>query len=139
MGIFTGIKTLFTSTSKGLDIAETGVNSIIAGIDKMKFTQEEKFDAWKDVAKVHLDILKETASESTERSITRRILAIILIGDYVLLMTYAAIIYKWFPSWATYIVELANNTNLGKLAFWFGIFYVGYYGVSNIIDHTKKK
>lgn len=138
MGLFTGIKTFITGTTKGMDIASKATDSLISGIDKMVFTQEEKFDAWKDVAATHLAILKETASESTTRSITRRMLALILVGDYVFLMTWACLVYKWYPNWAIYVVETANNTNLGKLAFWFGIFYVGYYGVSNVIDHVKK-
>ena len=139
MGIFTGIKTLITGSNRGLNIAEKSANGIIAGIDKMVFTKEEKFDAWKDVAKVHLEIVKQAAQESSSKSMTRRLLALVLIGDYCFLTTFAAIVWKFDTAWALKIVEIANNTNLGKLALWFGIFYVVYYGVSTVIDHVKDK
>jgi len=138
MGVFTILKTLVTGSKQGMDIVEKSTNGIIAGIDKLAFTQEEKFDAWKDVAKTHLEIIKATADESTTKSMTRRILAIMLVGSYTFMTLFACLIWKWFADWAVFILTTINTTNFGKLAFWFGIFYVGYYGVSTIIDHTKK-
>lgn len=139
MGLFTGIKTLITGSKQGMDIAEKATDGLIAGIDKMKFTAEERYDAFKEVAKHHLEVMKVTANESTTRSMTRRFLALILIGDYAGLMTIACLLYGLNPTWANYIVQTANNTNLGKLALWFGIFYSCYYGVNTIIDHVKQK
>jgi len=129
---------LVSGNGQGMDIANKTVDGIINGIDKMSFTQEEKFEAWKDIAQVHLAVMKEAAAESTTKSMTRRFLALILIGNYVFLSDIAAFGWLYKPSWSMYVLEICNNTILGKLTLWFGIFYVGYYGVSNIIDHVKK-
>lgn len=134
-----GGKALISGSGQGLDIANKAVDGIINGLDKLKFTEEEKFDAWKAVAQTHLAVVKEAASESTTKSMTRRFLALILIGNYVFLSNVAAFGWLYKPAWSMYVLEICNDTILGKLTLWFGIFYVGYYGVSNIIDHAKKK
>jgi len=132
-----GFFSFLTSSSKALDIADKLVDGTVSGIDKLFFTDEEKAEMSQKGLELWIEIQKVTANESSIRSITRRILAIFIVGDFLLLLTASAAIYKFDPSWAQQIYNCANA--LTTLVLTIAAFYFGYYAAQGIIGQIKNK
>lgn len=138
MGFFSGIKAIFTgvkTADKAMDIATKGTDGIIAGIDKLFYTDEEKAEAGMKVTELAISMVKATHSESTIRSVTRRWLAWLVMGVFCFLITLGALIWKIDEGWAIHILKCAGL--LSNLALAVGIFYFGYYGVKAIVGKSK--
>lgn len=73
MGIFKG----------KIDLQKTA-DGIFSGIDKAVLSKEEIVDYTVKAAEANLEFVKATQTESTPRSISRRIIAILVIGQYIL-------------------------------------------------------
>ena len=66
--------------------ADQLVDGAIKGIDALFFTKEEKAQQSIKVADAQVEYLKTTLNENTARSLTRRYLAIAIIGVFLLLL-----------------------------------------------------
>jgi len=130
MGFFTSLKAIF-SAPKGLDMVDKGLDSLYAGVDKVFFTAEEKSEAALKITEAAIEMVKSTQGESTVRSVTRRIMAILIMGPFVLLICSSAVVWRFDPAWAKVILEAAGM--LSNLALAVGIFYFGYYGIKQIV------
>lgn len=78
MSIFTGIKALFSAPKtidKAVDVGDKITTGIIAGLDKIWHTEEEKSDAQQKANETLLGFWKTVANENTEQSKARRELA----------------------------------------------------------------
>jgi hypothetical protein len=73
MGIFKG----------KINLQET-IDSVFKGVDQRKLTNEEIVEYSIKAADLNLEFVKATNAESTPRSISRRIIAILVIGQYCL-------------------------------------------------------
>jgi hypothetical protein len=144
MGFF--LFDLFKSSSKAadatVDIAQKMTGGLVSGIDKMFYTQEEKAIASKaafdSYLPVYLELQKTLASESSLSSITRRILAFMIMGPFVGMITAAGFIYKYDPEWAKFIMT-GPVESLAFLAGGVGLTYFMYYGVTKIFSSSKKE
>lgn len=132
-----GFLSLFGKSEKAADIAEKATSGLISGIDKMFFTNEEKAEAAQKVMDVHLKMIEATASENTVRSKTRRYLALMIMGTFLFLLVFGALIYKFDPEWARHVLECAKS--LSAMAFAIGVFYFGYYGIKSLLTGKGKK
>jgi hypothetical protein len=132
-----GFLGLFGKPDKALDIAEKATSGIAAGIDKMFFTNEEKAEAAQKVMDTHLKMIEATASENTVRSKTRRYLALMIIGTFLYLLVFGAMIFRFDPGWAKHSLGCAKS--LSPMAFAIGVFYFGYYGIKSLLAGKKKK
>lgn len=142
--LLTGAKAIDTVA----DNATTIVKSTCAGLDKIWYTDEEKADTALKFAGIDVEVKKQAsmlflehqkivASESTTRSITRRILAVMVMTTELGLLLGAAVAWKFDPIWAKFLLELAGTLSYGFMAII--IFYFGYYSVTNIIGAVGGK
>ena len=127
----------FKTSSKAVDMADKVVDGAIAGIDKLFFTDEEKADMSQKAFELWIELQRAIAGESSIRSITRRILAILIMGSFLLMLLAAAFIWIFNPLWSKFILEVAGN--LSNLVLAIGIFYFGYYAVGGVVRSFKAK
>ncbi|MBW2645076.1 MAG: hypothetical protein JRE23_02655 [Deltaproteobacteria bacterium] len=129
MGFLTGI----LGTPKVVDTVADTVKSGMGMLDNAFYTDQEKAKDAGKVMETWLAIQKATANENSVRSITRRILAWIIMGTFVLLVVAACIVWKFDPGWAAYIKDTIVDTKLAYLALIVGFFYFGSYGLGTLI------
>jgi len=122
-GWLTGVQT----AEKAMDVAKEATTGLIAGVDALFFTDEEKSKASFEVTKAAIQMVTVTQGETTVRSITRRVLAWLIMGTFLFLLLFGAMIYKIDANWSAYCLNSAKA--LIFLATPVGIFYFGYYGV----------
>jgi hypothetical protein len=96
-------------------------------VDALFFTDEEKSRASLEITMAAIEMVKVTQGETNVRSVTRRVLAWLIMGSFLFLLLFGAMIYKVDPAWSAYCLESAKA--LIFLATPVGIFYFGYYGV----------
>ena len=133
MGWLSFLKT----TPKVVDIAGDIVTGSIAGIDKLFFTNEEKAEAGKEVMELWLETQKILRDESTVRSMTRRFLACMIMGEFLLFLLMAVLCWPLMPQWSKFILEVAKS--LATLTLAVGVFYFGSYAISAHVMGKKKK
>jgi len=138
MGLFTGVKAIFTGakTADGaIEIAKKGTDGLIKGLDKLFYTAEEKSEASLKVTQAAIEMVKTNHGEHTIKSVTRRWLAWLIMGNFCFLVTLGALIYKIDSEWAKHILECAGL--LSGMALAVSICYFGYYGLNAVIGKAK--
>lgn len=132
---------LFTGGGKVAETAvetiQTAVHGVIDGVDKLIWTDEERAQASQKITDTWLKAVAATASESSTRSITRRLLAVMVMGSFLLLLLSGAFLFKVDPNWSEYLLRCAGQ--LSSLVMSISIFYFGYYAVNSVISTVKSK
>jgi hypothetical protein len=126
--MFGWIKTIF-STGKGVEAGIELAKDLSRGVDALFFTNEEKEKYRQEVAKLWLDAMEKTANENTARSITRRILAVLVLTQYNVFLYLMAVIYPFNADWAAFIYKLVEQSwivVLTVIAFYFGPYFISY-------------
>lgn len=117
----------FTSGSKA---AAQVLDGAIKGIDAIVYTEEEKAAVRTKLADQWLDLQKTLGEETTTRSVTRRILAVLIVVPFVGLVLAAAVAYPFYPEYSKFLLELAQSQfgllALGVAGFYFGPYMFGY-------------
>ena len=131
-----GLLSFLSGSKKAMDTAGNIVDGAISGIDKLWFTPEEKSDASKKVLEIVLERVKLAVGESSVRSMTRRIIAIMFSGTFLTLLLASAIIYKFDSAWALHLYKTACTLTNAVIAII--IFYFGSYGIGYLMDRKKK-
>ena len=116
------ITSLFSSP-KIMDTAANVVEMGMKGIDALVFTEEEKAKMSKETFELWLEMQRVIKDESTVRSFTRRILSIMILGVYLTLAIFGAVIYKFDPGWGQIVFDVVKH--LSTLAWGVGAFYFG--------------
>lgn len=133
--------TFLTSGSKAADkipdMADKVVGGVVSGLDKMFFTDEEKSEASAAAMAAIIDFIKSTASESSARSVTRRILAVMILSAFLILLLTAAGVYPFNAEWSKFLIECAGS--LSGLVLAVGVFYFGPYQIGQAIKGFKNK
>ena len=111
-------------------------DTISSGVDKLFFTNEEKVEAAQKAWDEWLNWYKLNVDETSARSITRRILAIMFASVYLGLLLAAAVMYTCNPDYAAFLFQLSEK--LFALVSGIMLFYFGYYGVKSIVETNKK-
>jgi len=132
-----GILSSIFGTPKVIDTVAETVKSGVGMLDNAFYTEQEKAANNAKMMDLWLEIQKTTASENSIRSITRRYLAWVVMGTYVLIVLMACIVWKLDPAWAEYILSLLTKTNLSYLALIVGFFYFGSYAIGQYIGGKK--
>ena len=130
------IKALMGTPKIVSTVADT-VKSGVSMLDNAFFTDQEKSAASIKFTELWLAIQKATANENSIKSVTRRILAWGIMGTFLFLILSACAIYKFDPAWAIFIKDSIKDTQLGWLVVAVGVFYFGYYAVSNMRKNEK--
>ena len=115
------------STDKALGIVEKAG----AGIGKFFFTDQEKSEANAKLVELWVEVTKVTANENTARSITRRILAIMFCGAYLLLLLAVALCIFIHPAAIPDLLSLAKM--LTAIVLTIVVFYFGPYAIGNYL------
>ena len=115
-------------------IASEIVTGGVRALDALVFTEEEKAKMSQKTFETWLEVQKAIAGESTVRSVTRRILACMIMGTFLGFMVAGGGLFYWFPEWSAYMLSLAKQ--LSTLAIAVGVFYFGTYGIG---QYLKKK
>ena len=131
--IFSGPKVI---EDRSKDISSV-IGHVASGLDKAWFTDQEKAKVSLDTIQLHLKLVETTMNESSIRSITRRILAWLIMGGFLFLVVFAAIVYKFSPEWAAFVFKCAGQTY--ELVLMVGFFYFGYFAVSSVVSKVKEK
>lgn len=122
-------------TNKRMDKLFDGA---IKGIDALFFTKEEKAQQSIKVADAQMEYLKTTLSENSARSLTRRYLALAIMGVFLFLILATGAAYPVNKEYAMFLFELveALNTLVMMVAgFFFGAYMIG----SHLFGRTSKK
>jgi len=94
-------------------------------IDGLKLTDQEKQEFNGKMVQHYSDFMASTVSENTERSRTRRDIAlwIIKLEAFFLIASLAA--FKFDPLWAKYAYQIATDSPWGYLTLGVGAFFFG--------------
>ena len=102
------------------------------------FTDEEKAQASLKVMESVIKFQEAQKDENSVRARVRRALALMIIGNYLLLINIGAACGMYGDNVkAKYIFNLANET-LGTPVVSVIIFYFGYFGATQILNRVKK-
>lgn len=102
-------------------------------IDEQRFTDQEKAVLSYKTAEAYSEFVKDSLAESTERSVTRRELAILVIKFYLLVLFMSIMTYPFNKFWAEYIFSIATKTELAWLVLGIGGFFWG----THLLRSTK--
>ena len=117
MGLLSFITGESTAANKVID----GVSS---GIDMAFFTAEEKAKYAADAGRLHLEILKVTATESTASSISRRMICLPIVYSWIFFMFLYAVVDMSGLEIST-VALVANIAALTGVSLAAVAFYVG--------------
>ncbi len=111
--------------------AATGVGN---WIDEQKFTDQEKAEYRAKMVVHYAEYMKSTVNENSERSRTRRDIALWVIKTEVFLLLASVVLFKIDPELAKYIYQVATDSPLGYLTLGVGAFFFG----SHLVRAAKK-
>lgn len=111
----------FTS---GTEAAGKVLDAGIRGLDAIVFTEEERAELNKKLGDQWLELQKVLGEETTVRSVTRRVLALLVMVPFVLLILACAVVYPFSTEYAKFLLDLAQSQfgwlALGVVGFYFG-------------------
>jgi len=125
------------NTAKIVDSATKIVNGAVSGIDKAFFTDEERADYAKGIMEQAVEFVKLTLNENTARSITRRIIAVLFVAEYLIIRLTAAGLIIAGNEKGEKLRAMAAEENQIIMAV--VIFYFGYYGTMKIMEWRKSR
>jgi len=132
-----GLLSFLTGSKKAMDTAGNVVDGAIKGIDALWFTPEEKSRASEKVLEIVLERARIAASESSVRSMTRRLVALTFCIPFVVMSLFAVAIYKIDSKWAVFSLSVAASWKYIMIAI--VIWFFGSYGVGYLMDKKKKQ
>ena len=119
------IKGIFGAGDKGSDNVMKIASGVGGWIDGQQYTEQEKAEFNAKMIGVYSDYMASTASENTERSITRRVIALWVIRTEVFLLIASIALFKLDPAWSEYIYKVATNDPMNFLVLGVGAFFFG--------------
>jgi len=127
MGILSAIGAfiLGTPNDKSIDLVGDTVRGVGTWIDERNFTEEEKSKVNMELAVKYANFLDTTMQENTERSKTRRSLAIWIIRLEAMFLIMSALTYKIDATWSEYWYKIAVDSAWGLLTLGVGSFFFG--------------
>jgi hypothetical protein len=133
-GIISGVKAVFGANQDGASNVMRVATGVGNWIDEQQFTPEEKAKYSAETAQQFQAFMDSTIKENTQRSITRRSLAIWVIRTWIMLL-FASIIAQLFgmTGAAEYIWKVATYSTFDYLVLGVGGFFFG----AHIIRQTK--
>lgn len=132
MGIFASI---------GKKNVDKVIGGAISGIDKLFFTKEEKAEFNKNMADSVATFVQSTVGENSIRSITRRFLALSIMGVYLALVLGTAGVYLVDQDYSTFLFSIVKDQSALAImvaAFYFGGYYAGKF-IGSVSNKKKNK
>jgi len=94
-------------------------------IDGLKLTDQEKQEFNGQMVQHYSDFMALTVSENTERSRTRRDIALWIIKLEAFFLVFSLVLFKFDPAWAKYAYQVATDSPWGYLTLGVGAFFFG--------------
>ncbi len=119
------------------------VKKVIGMVDERKFTEEEASKFNREAAINAAQFVKDSLDESTERSITRRRIAVDFIRFFCILVLVLIGAWKFDPIWGEFILKVMIDLKLAWafmaiIAFFFGAHLLRQYKPSENTRKDKK-
>ncbi len=131
MGILSWLKT----SEKAVDTAADLVKDGAAALDMMFYTDEEKSISAQKMIDTWIEMQNAMHQENSAKSITRRYLALMILGSFLAQAFIAIGLFRYDPEWSKFVLSI-----MGLQSFMVGsvtIFYFGYYGIKQILGKKK--
>jgi hypothetical protein len=116
------IKHFFTGGSKAV---ETLADGLVKGADALILTEEERLNYNKQAGELWLEVQRVTANENTERSRSRRYLAIMIMGSGLLTFWAVLIAGYWQQDFKEYALDIVDHFYIGEMMFGVSVFFFG--------------
>ena len=114
--------------SSGPEAATKVLDAGIKGIDALVFTDEEKAELQKRMGDQWIEIQKVMLGETSIQAVTRRVLAVLVVGSFTFLVIGAALAYPFAQTYAAFLLDLAQSQfgwmSMGVMAFYFGPYMI---------------
>jgi len=117
----------FLGTTKVADAAADTIKTGASMLDNAFFTDQERAAAMQKFTETWLSIQDKIASENSLSSITRRILAYMIMGTFLALVVFACLIWRLDQAWSAYVLKVLAETQIGVLAVAVGTTYFVFY------------
>lgn len=99
------VKGLFGAPEIVSAVADT-VKGGMTMLDKAFYTDQEKAENAIKYTDVWLKLQMIMANDNSIAATIRRVIAVFVIGDFIFLLTFAAMAHHWYPEWATFILKI---------------------------------
>jgi hypothetical protein len=120
-------------SSKGADNVMKVASGVGGWIDGQQFTEQERAAYNSTLIEAAGKFMEHTIGENTERSITRRQLALLVIRFELILLSLVVILYKFDPEYAEFIYKIATTDPMNYLVLGIGAFFF----MSHIVRASK--
>ena len=126
MGWLKSIGSFLTGTSgDGANNVMKVASGIGGWIDNNKFTDQEKAEFNAAIIPHFQKFMDSTVSENTQRSKSRREIALLVIRWELIMLTISAVLFKIDPVWAQYVFDIATLEVIVYLVLGIGAFFFG--------------
>ena len=136
--IWSGVKAVFGAGQSGSDNVMKVASGIGGWIDGQQFTEQERAEFNANTVKSYSEFMASTVAENTERSITRRNIAIWVIRTEIALLVTSAIIYRLDSELSLYIYKIATTSPMDYLVLGVGAFFFGSHLVRQLPSNKEK-
>jgi hypothetical protein len=120
----------------GPEAATKALEAGIRGLDALVFTDEERLEYQRKMADAWIKLQEILGEETTVRGVTRRILAVMFTGAYLILSFLAVGMYAVNTAYADFIWEVCNG-QLGWITLTVAAFYFGPYFLTQLVSGKK--
>ncbi len=114
----------------GGKMAEKVADGVMAGADKLVYTDEEKAEARAQAREWFLRYLQATQPQN----VARRLIALILVALFAGLILLGVLAWPWAPEWSAYIFQTVRDLLVMPV----GVI-VGFYFAKQIVTEWKGK
>ena len=117
---------------KGLSVVDKTIGHVASGLDSAFYTDQEQAEGKLQTLGMRMEMVKSLQDEFTPRAVTRRILALIIFGNFFL----HANMWVYFGWVKNVTMTITMKEVLGmelQLTLLVGFFYYGYYGIKKIL------
>ena len=125
MSFWGGVRGFFGGGQDGQSNVMKVASGIGNWIDKGKFTEQEKAEHSARMIVHYSNYMESTVAENTERSRTRRDIALWIIKTEVFLLLTSVVVFKFDPALSEYIYRVATESPMGYLTLGVGAFFFG--------------
>ena len=124
-GIVSGVKAIFGGGQDGTNNVMTVAKGIGGWIDGQQFTDQEKAKFNAEMIGHYSKYMESTVTENTQRSRTRRDIAIWVIRTEIFFLITSAVMFKIDEPLAEYLYKIATTSPMDYLVLGIGAFFFG--------------
>ena len=132
-GLYSGIKSIVGIGQDGQSNVMKAASGIGEWIDEQQFTGEEKARFNEKMIGHYGSFMENTVNENSQRSRTRRDLALWIIKTEIFLLITSAVFFKIDSDMSEYLYKMATSSPIDYLVLGVGAFFFG----SHLVRATK--